>query len=105
MIIMGVEIGTKIVYDSIQMDENSKRLIVGGKMHCPRCKKLQPVLSFMRMEESPEFEDETNPIYKCSLCKWIFSPGDPLLLSKLLDEVMKLREEIETLRNTEVIRL
>ncbi len=99
---------TKIHYYAIVSDKDLKRLIVGSKMHCPRCKKLQPVLSFMRMEESPEFESETNPIYKCSLCKWIFSPGDPTLpyaYSQLLEELTKLRRELELARNTEVIRL
>jgi len=82
--------------------------MVGGKMHCPRCKKLQPLETFMRMIESPEFELETNPIYKCQLCKWIFSPGDPTLpfvMADLLEEMTALRAEIEQLRNTEVIRL
>lgn len=86
-------------------DQDSKRLIVGSKMHCPRCKKLQPVLSFMRMEESPEFESETNPVYKCSLCKWIFSPGDPNLLLRLLNELQELKNQLTAMQNPEVIKL
>lgn len=62
----------------------------------------------MRMMESPEFEAETNPIYKCSLCKWIFSPGDPTLpfvMVELLEEITSLRAELQEARNSEVIRL
>lgn len=62
----------------------------------------------MRMGESPEFESETNPIYKCSLCKWIFSPGDPTLpfvMAELLEEMMALKKELQEARNSEVIRL
>lgn len=90
------------------MNKDSKRLIVGSKMHCPRCKKLLPVLSFMRMEESPEFEEETNPIYKCSECKWIFSPGNPLLLRaylELVDQLTALRAELAKYQSAEVIKL
>ena len=90
------------------MNKDSRRLIVGGKMHCPRCKKLQAIESYMRMSESPEFDSETNPIYKCSECKWIFSPGDPQLsfvMSELLQEITQLRLELQKVRNPEVIQL
>jgi len=90
------------------MNKDSKRLVIGGKLTCPRCKKLQPLESYMRMLESPEFESETNPIYKCSLCKWIFSPGDPSLpfvMMELLEEMAALRKELEQARNPEVVRL
>ena len=77
-------------------------------MTCPRCKKLQPLETFMRMLESPEFESETNPIYKCSICKWIFSPGDPTLpfvMAELLEEITALKKELIQLRNTEESKL
>ncbi len=82
-------------------------------MRCPRCKKLHPIEAYMRMQEIEEFETQTNPIYKCtgldgSGCKWIFSPGDPSLpfvLAEVLEEMRVLRQELETMRNTEVIRL
>ena len=53
------------------------------------------------MGESPEFESETNPIYKCAKCKWIFSPGDPSLpfmMQELLDEMTQLKEELRKAR-------
>ena len=90
------------------INKDSKRLTIGGKMTCPRCKKLQPLETFMRMLEIEEFESETNPIYKCSICKWIFSPGDPKLpfvMAELLEEMTALKKELQEARNTEVIRL
>ena len=108
VIVIGVAKWSKIIYYGFVMNEDSKRLIEGSKMHCPRCKKLQPVETFMRMQEIEEFESETNPIYKCSQCKWIFSPGDPTLpfvYAQLLEEMSKLREELSLSRNPEVIKL
>lgn len=57
-------------------------LIEGGKMHCPRCKELQDILKYKRMIEVEEFQTETNPIYKCPECRWLFSPA--LTQSELL---------------------
>jgi hypothetical protein len=44
-------------------------------MRCPRCKELQDILAFIPLDQIVEFCDETNPIYKCQLCSWIFSPA------------------------------
>lgn len=44
-------------------------------MTCPRCKREHDVLQYIRLEESPEFDLETTPVYKCPSCKWIFAPA------------------------------
>lgn len=44
-------------------------------MRCPRCKQLHDILAYVPMEQVEEFADETNPIYKCPSCRWIFSPA------------------------------
>jgi rubredoxin len=44
-------------------------------MICPRCKKSSDILSYIRLETIEEFARETTPVYKCSFCKWIFSPS------------------------------
>lgn len=70
-------------------------------MVCPRCKKLHPVETYMKLVESPEFEDETVPVYKCPTCKWIFAPGDlslPFLVQDLLDEMTMLRADLKEAR-------
>jgi hypothetical protein len=51
------------------------RLIEGRNMRCPRCKEANDVLRFVPMGMIDEFADETNPIYKCPECRWIFSPA------------------------------
>ncbi len=58
---------------------NAKRrkrtpLIRGSKMVCPRCKEEHNILAYVPLMQIEEFEDETNPIYKCPLCRWMFSP-------------------------------
>jgi len=53
--------------------ENS--LIVEGRyMRCPRCRDLHDILRYVPMGQVEEFRAETNPIYKCPNCRWIFSP-------------------------------
>jgi hypothetical protein len=37
-----------------------------------------------------EFADETNPIYKCPLCRWVFSPA------LTLDEFRAMVEAFQT---------
>lgn len=53
----------------------SEPLLSGGKLRCPRCKRYQDPLRFERFDQIEEYEDETNPIVKCPVCRWIFSPG------------------------------
>lgn len=54
---------------------NREPLIEGTKMRCPRCKQLNNILSYIPMMEIEEFATETNPIYKCGNCRWMFSPA------------------------------
>lgn len=48
-------------------------------MTCPRCKVQRDILEWIPMEQIEEFADETNPIYKCRGCHWIFSPAPTAL--------------------------
>lgn len=60
--------------------ENS--LIVGSRyMRCPRCRKTHDILRYPEMGQIEEFKEETNPIYKCPSCRWIFSPSDSIRIS------------------------
>lgn len=54
-------------------------LIVDGRfMKCPRCRKTNDILNFVPMGTVQEFITETNSIYKCPECRWIFSPIDSI---------------------------
>lgn len=53
------------------------RLIDGVRMRCPRCKKPQHVTDFERLMEIEEFAQETTPVYRCLLCRWVFAPAAP----------------------------
>lgn len=48
-------------------------------MRCPRCKELHDVLRYMPLGLIEEFAAETNPIYKCPGCNWVFSPAPHVL--------------------------
>lgn len=50
-------------------------LIEGTKMRCPRCKAQHNILAYVPLMEIEEFQEETNPIYKCPSCRWMFSPA------------------------------
>ncbi len=50
-------------------------LIEGHKMRCPRCKELHDILEYVPLIQIQEFIGETNPIYKCPDCRWVFSPS------------------------------
>ena len=74
------------------------RLIDGHKMKCPRCKDYYSVEQYLRLEESPEFEDETVPVYKCPQCKWIFAlqTGVPEeIYNELAQLVAEFRQRLE----------
>lgn len=45
-------------------------------MRCPRCKKLRDILAWIPLMQIEEFVAETNPIYKCPDCRWVFSPAE-----------------------------
>lgn len=55
------------------------RLIQGRRMTCPRCKNAHDILQYVPMQQIEEFAAETNPIYKCPTCRWIFSPSAHVL--------------------------
>jgi uncharacterized C2H2 Zn-finger protein len=44
-------------------------------MKCPRCKEIHDILKYVPMGQIEEFLSETNPIYKCPKCRWVFSPA------------------------------
>lgn len=71
----------------------ASRLIEGRDMTCPRCRGKFDVLRFVPMGIVEEFAQETNPIYKCPGCRWIFSPA--LTPSELLAAFGFHRHEIE----------
>lgn len=58
-------------------------LIVGTKMRCPRCKNLHDILDYRPMAQIEEFASETNAVYKCPSCRWIFSPAAHFLESMI----------------------
>lgn len=73
-------------------------MIDGHKMKCPRCKDSYSVEQYLRLEESPEFADETVPVYKCPKCKWIFAldVGVPeVILEELSQLVSEFRLRLE----------
>ena len=47
----------------------------GRYMKCPRCREINDILKYVPMGQIEEFLSETNPIYKCPKCRWIFSPA------------------------------
>ena len=49
-------------------------LIKGRRMTCPRCEQEHDILDYVPMQVIKKFASETNPIYKCPSCRWIFSP-------------------------------
>jgi DNA-directed RNA polymerase subunit RPC12/RpoP len=55
-------------------------LIEGRYMRCPRCRKQHDVLLYVPMGLIEEFVAETNPVYKCPSCRWIFSPAAHVVL-------------------------
>lgn len=58
-----------------QASSESHRLIDGRNMRCPRCRRLNDILRYPPMARVEEFAAETNPIYKCPECRWVFSPA------------------------------
>lgn len=52
-----------------------ERLIDGHLMKCPRCRAKNDILRYVPMGIIEEFATETNPIYKCPECRWVFSPA------------------------------
>jgi rubredoxin len=61
----------------VKREDHKQRnpLVEGRYMRCPRCKERQDVLRFVPMGVIEEYADETNPVYKCPKCRWVFSPS------------------------------
>jgi transposase-like protein len=74
--------------------QEKKSLLNGHMLRCPRCKKEHSIESYMRLAEAKEFEHETNPIYKCESCKWIFSLAVPAELYEKLTELLSSKASI-----------
>ena len=54
----------------------NKNIIADSRhMRCPRCEELYDILQFIPLVEIEDYAKETNPIYKCPGCKWLFSPA------------------------------
>ena len=71
-------------------------LINGRLLKCPRCKKDFDVLQYNRLIEIPEFQSQTNPVYKCPGCRWIFSLSDNLIFEVLSQRVKIVPNESES---------
>jgi len=44
-------------------------------MRCPKCERLENVLSFKALSIVERYAKECNPIVKCPNCGWLFSPA------------------------------
>ena len=64
-----------------------KNILNGRYLTCPRCKKQHDVLQYNRLMEIEEYQSQTNPVYKCPSCKWIFSLSDNLIFDVLTQRV------------------
>jgi phage FluMu protein Com len=79
------------VADVTRRESEREPLIRGREMRCPRCRELHDVLLYVPMGQVDQFSSETNPVYKCPKCRWIFSPAQTLE-ERLRDAVALLRE-------------
>ncbi len=68
----------------VDAKRRSDRLIEGTDMRCPRCRALHNLLRYVPMGMVEEFKEETNPVYKCPSCRWIFSPTEKVILEAML---------------------
>jgi hypothetical protein len=59
--------------------QGESKLIEGRCMRCPRCRVLHDILAYTPMGQIESFVKETNPVYKCPKCRWIFSPASHVL--------------------------
>jgi uncharacterized protein with PIN domain len=60
-----------------EITEKPKRtpLIEGRQMRCPRCELLHDILRYIPVQQIEKYAEETNPVYRCPSCRWIFSPS------------------------------
>lgn len=73
-----------------------KSLLNGRFLTCPRCKQEASVEEYLRLGEAEEFKTETVPVYKCPMCKWIFSLAVPNDLYEKLTELLSSTQSIAT---------
>lgn len=71
-------------------------LINGRLLKCPRCRKDFDILQFNRLMEIPQFQEQTNPVYKCPGCRWIFSLSDNLIFEVLSGRLAVVATESES---------
>lgn len=57
------------------VNRRTHKLIEGRRMFCPRCKNSFDILRYVPLLQVEEYVAETNPVYKCPECRWIFSPA------------------------------
>lgn len=55
--------------------EASKSLLNGRFLKCPKCEVEQDILLYVPLAEIEKYATETQPIYKCKNCRWVFSPS------------------------------
>jgi rubredoxin len=48
-------------------------------MICPRCETEHDILQYVPMEQIEAYAEETNPVYRCPTCRWVFSPAPHVL--------------------------
>lgn len=55
------------------MTNETKSLLDGRFLTCPRCKVKADILTYVPLQEIPEYAAQTQPIYKCKNCKFLFA--------------------------------
>jgi hypothetical protein len=56
------------------VEEHTKKFVVGTRMHCPRCMRLQNVIAYRPLQTADNFVAEQANILKCPTCGWLFAP-------------------------------
>jgi rubredoxin len=87
-----------VASDAKREEQNARRppLVEGRYMRCPRCKTQHDVLRFVPMGVIEEYATETNPIYKCPSCRWVFSPALTVTELRQLFELSSLTQGEQT---------
>lgn len=55
------------------MTKENKSLLNGRFLTCPRCEVTQDILTYVPLQEISEYAAQTQPIYKCRNCKFLFA--------------------------------
>src|ERR1044072_3017284 len=79
-----------LVLATVDVTRHSEResLVEARNMRCPRCRRLHDVLRYVPMGQIDRYIAETNPVYRCPRCRWVFSPA--LSLSDKIKEAISL---------------